>query len=92
MINGNINDFIDKLSYGDEIIFIYQRKKYFIQGFNTEGKLTLYLDRWDPPGKDYLWVGVGSENDYPVNEFLTAPIWNGKTFMEIESKVEWVDE
>lgn len=92
MINGDINDFIEKLTYGDEIIFTYHGKKYFIQGFETDGKLTLYLDLWEPPGEDYVWVGVGTDKNYPVEEFLSAPIWDGRTFMEIESEVEWVDE
>lgn len=61
MINGDINDFIEKLTYGDEIIFTYHGKKYFIQGFETDGKLTLYLDFWEPPGEDYVWVGVGTD-------------------------------
>lgn len=93
MINGSINDFIEKLNYGDEVIFIYEGMKYFIQGYkNNDGRFTLYLDRWEPPSNDYIWIGVGTDIDYPVSEFLTSPIWNGKTFMNIESDVEWVDE
>ena len=31
MIGGNIRDFTDQLNYGQEIVFSYQGKKYFIQ-------------------------------------------------------------
>ena len=52
----------------------------------------MYLDRWEPPATDYIWVGIETDTDYPVDEFLNAPIWDGKSFLEIESEVEWVDE
>lgn len=74
MINGDLNDFVEKVAYGDEVIFTYKGRKYFIQGYKTDDKFTLYLDRWDPPGTDYIWVGIGDETNYHVNEFLSAPI------------------
>ena len=33
MINGNANEFIDGLYYGDERFFMYNQKKYFIEGW-----------------------------------------------------------
>ena len=95
MINGNINDFIDKITYGDEVIFTYQGKKFFIQGYrenDVDGKCILYLSQLEPPVDGYFGVYKGGERLYPVNEFLNTPIWNGKTFMDIEKNVEWVDE
>lgn len=91
MINGNVNDFVDKLYYGDELIFIYQGNKYFIQGFFEEGIYRLYVDRWNPPSDDYIWVGKGDNHNYPVKEFLDAKIWNNKSFWQVENEMEWVD-
>ncbi len=31
MINGNINEFIDKLRFGEELIFIYNERKFFLR-------------------------------------------------------------
>ncbi len=31
MINGNIDEFIDKLRFGEELIFIYNGRKYFLR-------------------------------------------------------------
>lgn len=31
MINGDLNDFIEKLKFGNEVIFTYKGRKYFIQ-------------------------------------------------------------
>ena len=35
MINDNINEFTDKLWSGEELIYIYNGKKYFSQGYLT---------------------------------------------------------
>ncbi len=91
MINGNINEFIDKLVYGDEVTFVFEGKKFFVQGYPDDGIYTLYLDQWEPPADDYIFICRGSDKDYPVNEFLEAKIWDGKSFWEIEKEVEWVD-
>ena len=32
MIDGNVNEFVDNLYYGAEMYFIFEDKKYFIQG------------------------------------------------------------
>lgn len=92
MIYGKVKEFIEHIRHGDEHIFLYDGKKYFLQGYLSVGKCTLYLDRWQPPSGDYIWVGVGNENMYPVNEFVEAKLWNGKSFFEIEQQIEWVDE
>ena len=36
MQNGNVNEFIDLMHYGDELIFMYDGKKYFLQGFKED--------------------------------------------------------
>lgn len=92
MINGNVNEFVDHIHYGDELIFIFDGKKYFLQGLLTDGKYTLYLDRWSPPSDEYIWFGIGDDKKYPVNEFLDAKIWNGKNFWQAECDMKWVDD
>ncbi|MEG0919193.1 MAG: hypothetical protein RR967_01820 [Anaerovoracaceae bacterium] len=55
MINGDVKEFVDKLYYGDELIFLYKNQKFFLQGFlEDDGKCTTYLDRWKPPANDYI--------------------------------------
>lgn len=92
MINGDLNDFIERLKFGDEVIFTYKGRKYFIQGYKENGKCTLYLSQWEPPIDWYILVCEGEDKLYPVNDFLNARIWDGKIFTDIESEVEWVDE
>ena len=38
MINGDVNEFIDGLYYGDERFFIFDGSKYLLQGCLEAGK------------------------------------------------------
>ena len=40
-------------------------------------------------GEKYIWKG--SATQYPVEAFLEARIWNGKSFWDAEQDMEWVD-
>ena len=92
MQNGNVNEFIDLMHYGDELIFMYDGKKYFLQGFKEDDICTLYLDCWEPPADDYIYVVSGAPGEgYPVEKFLEAKIWNGKSFWQAEPDMKWVD-
>lgn len=55
MINGNIEEFTDKLLYGEELIYFYNGKKYFSQGYTLDdGRYRFELQLWEPEGK-VLW-------------------------------------
>lgn len=92
MINGNVNEFVDGLYYGDERIFLFRGEKYFIQGWTENNKNHLVLDKWDPPGDDYIWVGESERGAFCVEDFLNAKIFDDKTFWEVEQEIEWVDD
>ncbi len=89
MRNGDVREFVDHIYYGDELWFIYERKKYFLEGWTNDGRLDLYLYEMIPNGKTYIWNG--NKTKYPVEAFLSAKIWNGKSFWDIEQDIEWVD-
>lgn len=90
MINGDVNEFVDYMSYGAELIFMYRGQKFFLQGMPFTQD-TLCLDRWEPPGTDYIWVAKGKDGAMPVEEFLNAKLWDGRNFWEAEYEMEWVD-
>lgn len=77
MIKGYLDDFIEKLDCGDEVIFTCKGGKFFIQGVKTDGKYTLCLDRREQPATDCIRAGVGDDKDYPA---------------EAGAEVEWVGE
>lgn len=91
MINGNINEFTDKLWSGEELVYVYNKKKYFSQGYITDNGIYVFeLQMWEPEGK-ILWQIQGKDHQESYEEFLKQPLFDGKTFWEIEKEAEWVD-
>ncbi len=92
MINGNFTEFIDQLYYGQELVFTYEGRKYFIQGWWTDNVATMVLDDVTVPGeKDYLWEYHADTMRECAEVFLIAPIWDGKDFTQIQENVTWSD-
>lgn len=91
MINGDVNEFIDGLYYGDERFFLYEGNKYFLQGYCVDGKPMLELYVIENPAVDFEWHMISHNNEYPVKMFENAKIFNNKSFWEIEKEIEWVE-
>ena len=94
MIDGNITEFIDQLYYGQEIIFIYKEKKYFIQGWwsDDKNKATMVLTKVsEKPFKKYVLEYHANKMSVCAEAFLSAPLWEGKSFIEIHEDVIWSD-
>ena len=91
MINGDVNEFIDGLHYGDERFFLYDGNKYFLQGYCVDGKPMLELYVIENPEVGFEWRVISDNGKYPVEEFENAKIFNGKSFWEIEREIEWLD-
>lgn len=100
MINGNVSDFVDNLYYGTEMYFVFKDKKYFIQGWVKDSLHYLVLDfdyeteNYDsnnPNCNKYLWEYTSADSQECVDAFLNAPLWNGKTFYEVEDSIVWSD-
>lgn len=64
MINGDINEFVNGLYYGDERIFLYKEVKYFIQGYMCNNALTLFLDILDSSSGNDVFSLDDSYEDY----------------------------
>ena len=95
MTSGNINEFIDGLYYGDERWFMFHGVKYFIQGWVKNEKFTLVLEQMEPDPEKVcpLWKETRSfdKKQEVVENFLKAPLFDGKTFWQVEQEMEWVD-
>jgi hypothetical protein len=94
MINGKVSDFVDQLYYGQELVFLYGGKKYFIQGWWSEDRTiaTLVLEEMNTqPFTGYLWEYQAEEMSKCADAFLSVSLWNGKTFLQIENDVTWID-
>ena len=92
MINGNIDEFVEKLLDGEEDIYVYHGKKYFSQGYNLDGGTYYFeIQQWKPTAS-VLWSVKGLDRPASLDAFLKEPLFNGKTFWECEKEMEWVDE
>ena len=100
MVNGNIKEFVDNLNYGAEMYFIFQEKKYFIQGWVEDDVHYLVLDYdyetevfnlGNPEFNKYIWKCSSADSGECVQAFLDAPLWDGKKFYDVEAEITWTD-
>lgn len=91
MINGDVTSFVEGIGFGETSAFVYNEEVYVIQGYCQDEVRYLFLDRVEPKADDLLWSSSLDDGEYPVDEFLDAPLFNGKTFMDIEDQVEWIE-
>ena len=92
MKSGDITEFIDQLYLGSELVFIYNDKKYFIQGWTEDNKAKMVLDAVSYEKFDkYIWQHQAKTIKECADAFLSAPIWQNKNFTEIQDNVIWAD-
>ncbi len=96
MIDGKATDFIDKLYYEDHYV-VYNGDKYFFNGCQTSkdntGKITsVLLEIYNLSIGKTVFSIIKSSATECIEAFEDAPIWNGKTFWDVESQMQWVDE
>ncbi len=100
MIGGNVKEFVDNLYYGSEMYFIYKGKKYFIQGWYEKPTHFLVLDydyevepydAKNPSCDKNIWEYASEDASDCVKAFLAAPLWDGKTFYEVEKEMTWTE-
>lgn len=89
MINGNVNDFLDGIHWGEEVWLKYKGIVHFVQGWNEDGKFHLEHSIY---GNDDVWEVIDRDNDVCVKAFLDAPLFDGKKFFDVEREIEWVDD
>lgn len=96
MIDGRAVDFIDKLYYEDHYA-IYNGDKYFLNGCQSikadDEKITsVRLEVYNLSADKTIFTITKESAEECIKAFEEAPIWNGKTFWDIESQMQWVDE
>jgi len=99
MINYDYNTFINFIYYGEEVNFSYKDRKYFIQGWHKENKdknnqsyYHLEVARLVPTLQPNLWeYNSYTSMEECANAFLTAKIFDGKSFPEIENETKSID-
>lgn len=96
MIDGNANDFIDKLCYEDHYV-IYCGEKYYFNGCCTRKDKNIKvefvrLEVYNITTDTTIFTTNMLFAAECISALEAAPIWNGKTFWEVEGEMQWVDE
>lgn len=91
MLNGDVQEFVDGLYYGDGRNFVYDDMEFFIQGWHIKGFCYLVLELFVPFHKATYWECLSKDNQECVNKFLEAKIFKGKSFWEVEKNITWID-
>ncbi len=92
MINGNPNDFLDTIYSCQDIIYIFNGIKYWFQGYTEDNTVHMEIFQYIPANDDYIWEYNSDTIEKCLNSFLAAPIFDGKTFWDVENEIEWVDD
>ena len=93
MINGNPNEFIDRIYTCQDTVFIYKGVKYWFQGYTTDDSIVHMEVFQIAPEKDaYIWEYNGNSISEGQDLFQSAPIFDGKIFWDAEQEIEWVDD
>jgi hypothetical protein len=90
VINGDSRDFIETIYSGQDIIYRFHGKKYCFQGYNKDDGFFMEIYHCEPPYED-TWSHFGSDSGQCGDAFQEAPIFDGKTFWDVEDEIEWVD-
>lgn len=53
--NGDVREFVNHIHYGDELWFLYEGKKYFLEGWTNNSSLDLCLYEMADNGEMYIW-------------------------------------
>ena len=92
MINGSTNEFVNRISTCQDTVFIYKGRKYWFQEcMPNENTVHMEIVQTDPDAENYVWEYNGSSIKEGQKAFQTAPIFDGKTFWEVEQEMEWAD-
>lgn len=82
-------DFVDRVSYGDELAFVYKGIRHLLQGTCIDGYHKLYIFPFADVGIEWELKTIGEEFD--SEGFQKAPIFDGRTFWEALDEIEWID-
>lgn len=84
-----LDEFMNKVYYGDEIEFKFGKYTYFIQWYKKDGKYILTVDYWEKadgtePPHDYILNVKCDSPEECVKIFKHSDIFNGKNIYQVE--------
>jgi hypothetical protein len=95
MINGNAKAFIEELFYQDHCA-VFKNTKYYFNAcqckFDKNHKVvSAVLEIYNLSDHSLFFSAEYDNCSKCIEAFENAPIFNGKTFWQVEKDIEWVD-
>lgn len=93
MIGGNPNDFLDRIYSCQDTIYQYKGIKYWFQGYMTDSnRVHMEIIQYFPASDREVWSYDGKTIDECWQAFVHAPIFDGRSFWNVEKNIEWLDD
>ena len=93
MIGGNPNDFLDRIYSCQDTIYIYKGIKFWFQGYMPDSNtVRMEVIQYQPADNKDIWSYDATTIEQCKQAFIDAPIFDGKTFWDVEQDIEWVDD
>lgn len=95
MIDGNVTEFIDKITFQEEAV-LYKDKKYFFHSliFNPDKQTYSFeIHLWDSNNNyvETVYHCEATTKDECMERLLNDPIIDNKSFWEIEQDLTWIE-
>ncbi len=93
MTQEDYNSFIEDLHYGSGALVTFKGELYMIdEDDNDNGSPFISVVKMKPYDPRYVFMATGNLDRYPVEKFLKAEIWGGKTFPEAYPEIEFAQD
>ena len=94
MKDGDVKKFIEDIHYEDHAL-LYKDRKYFFNGcsyhLDKYGKKVFSFEIFDDDSGETIYSVQDATAEGCIEEFLSAKLFDGKTFYEVEKEMTQID-
>lgn len=92
MTGGTAQEFVDYIYTCQDAVFVYKGIKYWFQGYMpTTDTVHMEVFQYEPPSDGFIWEYDGKTIEECQQAFLSALIFDGKNFWDVEQDIAWID-
>lgn len=92
MIGCKFEDFLEWITIGEDTVVMYRGKKYWMVGGENKKEKTVTFYVFCITGNPIqIWFSEALNSTENVQKFLSAPIFEGKSFLDVQGEIEISD-